>query len=166
MSSKPPYRSAFEILSDEEGSVTLGWVAEGVFHTRFTGGISAAIGMAYAARLRDLIAGVSSLIYFADSSMLSHYELLARSALARLLLENRRKFSALVMLTGSVGDTHAGAAFAAAVGDPITQLTDAREFEQCLLAVAPLAKQRLDPRMWERAPAANSAVSGAMSATK
>jgi hypothetical protein len=166
MSSKPPHRSAFEVLSDDHGSVTLGWVAEDVFYTRFSGGLSAPIGMAHAARLRDLLAGVSSLSYFADSSTLSHYELLARSAFARLILENRRKFSALVMLTWSAGATHAGDAFAAAVGEPITLLTDAREFEQRLLAVAPLAKQRLDPRMWERAPAANISVTSAMSASK
>jgi len=149
----PPHRSVFEVLSDAEGSVTLGWVAEDVFYTRFTGGLSATIGMAHAARLRDLLAGVSSLSYFVDSGTLSHYELLARSAFARLILENRRKFSELVMLTWSVGATHAGAAFATAVGEPITLLTEAREFEQRLVAVAPLAKQRLDPRMWEK-PAA------------
>ena len=150
MSSKPPYRSAFEVLSDDEGSVTHGWVAEAVFYTRFTGGLSATIGMAHAARLRDLLAGASALSYFVDSSTLIHYELLARSAFARLILENRRKFSELVMLTWSVGVMHAGSAFATAVGDPITLLTDPREFEQRLVAVAPLAKQRLDPRMWEK----------------
>jgi hypothetical protein len=166
MSSKPPHRSSFEVLSDDEGSVTLGWVAEDVFYTRFTGGLSANIGMAHAVCLRDLLAGVSSLSYFADSSTLSHYELLARSAFARLILENRRKFSALVMLTWSVGVAHSGEAFAAAVGEPITLLTEARDFEQRLLAVAPLAKQRLDPRMWERAPAANIAVTSSLSAFK
>jgi|GEM_PF-2700139 hypothetical protein len=166
MSPKHPYQSAFEVLSDDAGSVTLGWVADAVFYTRFTGGLSAPVGMAYAARLRDLLSGVSSLSYFADSSALSHYELLARSAFARLILENRRKFSELVMLTWSVGVTHDGAAFATAVGDPITLLTDAREFEQRLLAVAPLAKQRLDPRMWERSSVSKIAVASSMPAFK
>ncbi|HEX3852887.1 MAG TPA: hypothetical protein VHW01_18115 [Polyangiaceae bacterium] len=165
MSSKPPHRSAFEVLSDDEGSVTLGWVAEDVFYTRFTGGLSATIGMAHAARLRDLLAGVSSLSYFADSSALSHYELLARSAFARLILENRRKFSELVMLTWSVGVSHAGSAFATAVGDPITLLTDARDFEQRLVAAAPLAKQRLDPRMWEK-PSASAISASSMAVFK
>jgi hypothetical protein len=148
MSSKPPYQIGFEVLSDDEGSVTLGWVADDIFYTRFTGGLSATTGMAYAVRLRDLLSGVSSLSYFADAGTLSHYELLARSAFTRLILENRRKFSNLVMLTWSVGASQAGEAFAAAVGSPINLLTDARDFEQRLLAVAPLAKQRLDPRMW------------------
>jgi hypothetical protein len=156
-SNRPSQKVGFEVLSDGEGSVTLGWVADDVFYTRFTGGLSATTGMAYAARLRDLLAGVSSLSYFADSGTLSHYELLARSAFARLILENRRKFSSLVMLTWSVGESQAGAAFAAAVGNPIMLLTDAREFEQRLLAVAPLAKQRLDPRMWASNSTANLA---------
>jgi hypothetical protein len=138
----------FEVLSDEQGSVTLGWVADGVLYTRFTGGLSAEIGTAYVERLRDVLSRVASLTYFADSSSLSHYELLARSAFARLILENRRKFSALLMLTWSVGAGRAGEIFAAAVGDPIEVLSDEREFEQRLLASAPLAKQRLDPRMW------------------
>jgi hypothetical protein len=70
------------------------------------------------------------------------------------------------MLTWSVGVTHDGAAFATAVGDPITLLTDAREFEQRLLAVAPLAKQRLDPRMWERSSVSKIAVASSMTAYK
>lgn len=166
MSSSPPQSSRFEVMSDEGGSVTLGWVAEDVFYTRFTGGLSAPIGMAYAARLRELLAAVSSLRYFVDAGTLSHYELLARSALTRLILENRRKFSALVMLTWSVRVGLPGEAFAAAVGNPISLLTEASEFEQRLLAVAPLAKQRLDSRMWASDASFNVASMSATSAYK
>ena len=146
--------------------MTLGWVAENVFYSRFSGGLSASIGMAYAARLRELLDGVSSLCCFVDAGTLSHYELLARSAFARLILENRRKFSALVMLTWSVRAGLPGEAFAAAVGHPISLLTDASEFEQRLLAAAPLAKQRLDSRMWASNPALNVVGAAASSAYK
>jgi hypothetical protein len=156
MSSQRSQQTAFEVLSDDEGSLTLGWVAEDVLYTRVAGGLSSAVGMAHAARLRGLLAGVSSLRYFGDFSALSRYELLARSAFARLILENRRKFAGLVLLSGPASSALAGEAFAAAVGEPITRLTDAREFEQCLLLAAPLAKQRLDPRMWDKLPASSA----------
>jgi hypothetical protein len=147
---QPP---ALEILQDSEGSVTMGWVGDGVFYARFVDGLSAGVGMAHVKRLQELIGGVPSLSYFSDASGLNRYDLVARSAFARLVLENRRKFSALVMLTWSAGATPAAAAFVAAVGNPVTLLTDATEFDKLLVAAAPLARQRLDPRTWARAPA-------------
>jgi hypothetical protein len=59
-----------------------------------------------------------------------------------------------------------GEAFAAAVGNPISLLTEASEFEQRLLAVAPLAKQRLDSRMWASDASFNVASMSATSAYK
>jgi len=161
MSSPYADQTRLQVLSDDEGSVTLGWLARDVLYTRFSGGLSAAIGMAYAESFRELLSTVSSLSYFADSSELSYYEVLARSAFARLILESRRKFSALVMLTSSVGSAQAGQAIATAIGGPLNLLSDALEFEQCLLAVAPLAKQRLDSRLWERRSPSSSPVSSA-----
>jgi hypothetical protein len=150
------YPHALEVLSDDDGSLTMGWVGDGVFYARFTGGLSAQVGMAYVARLREILSAVSSLSYFSDASALNRYELIARSAFARLVLEHRRKFSALVMLTWPTGGTAASEAFAAALGDPIIVLSDALDFDKLLVSAAPLAKQRLDPRTWAKPPAWNA----------
>jgi len=145
-----------EILKDDEGSVTMGWVGDGTFHARFVGALSASLGTSYVARLREIVSTVSAIGYFSDARELTRYDLVARSAIARLVLENRRKFSAIVMLTWSGGITPAIRAFAESVGEPIVVLSDAGEFDKLLIAAAPLAKQRLDPRTWARAPLPNA----------
>jgi hypothetical protein len=144
--------AALEVLKDDEGSVTLGWVARGVFYSRFAGSLSVELGMAHVARLGESLLWASSMAYFSDASALFQYDLLARSAFTRLILENRRKFSRLVMLTWSTGVTSSAAAFAAAVGDSVTLLTAPTAFEKLLVAEAPLARQRIDLRPWVNEP--------------
>jgi hypothetical protein len=141
-------QAALEVLKDDEGSVTLGWVARGVFYSRFAGSLSAELGKAHVARLGESLLWASSLLYFSDASALYQYDLLARSAFTRLVLENRRKISRLVMLTWSTGVTPSATAFAAAVGDSVTLLTEPAVFEKLLVAEAPLARQRIDSRAW------------------
>ena len=96
----------------------MGWVGDGTFHARFVGGLSAGLGTGYIARLREILGTVSSVSYFSDARELTRYDLAARSAIARLVLDNRRKFSAIVMLTWSDGITPAIQAFAESVGEP------------------------------------------------
>ena len=134
----------------------MGWVGDGAFHARFVGALSARLGTNYVLRLREILSAVPAMGYFSDASELTRYDLVARSAIARLVLENRRKFSAIVMLTWSGGITPAMRAFAESVGEPITVLSDASEFDKLLVSAAPLAKQRLDPRTWPTAPAPNA----------
>jgi hypothetical protein len=145
-------QAPLEVLKDDEGSVTLGWVAHGVFYSRFAGALSAELGEAHVARLGESLRWASTLHYFSDASALSRYDLLARSAFTRLVLENRRKFSRLVMLTWSTGMTPSATAFAAAVGESVTLLTDPTVFERLLVAAAPLARQRIDNRPWVNEP--------------
>lgn len=152
MTAKYTPHAALEVLRDDEGSVTLGWVGRGVFYSRFVGSLSAELGNTHVARLGEGLLLASSLLYFSDASALYQYDLLARSAFTRLVLENRRKFSRLVMLTWSTGVTPSAAAFAAAVGDSVTLLTDSTAFETLLEAAAPLARQRIDLRPWVNEP--------------
>jgi len=151
--SRDSHQPALEVLKDEQGSVALGWVGPDVFYARFERGLSAKVGMAHVARLEEILRRVPSLKYFSDSSALTEYDLLARSAFVRLVLENRRKFSALVMLTWSAGVTPAAQAFAAAVGSPVVILADAVEFDKLLLQAAPFARHRLSANAWVKASA-------------
>jgi hypothetical protein len=144
----PGPKRPLEMLRDTEGAVILGWVGDGVFYTRLVGTLSAELGGMLAAQLRKVVAEVPSLLYFSDLSGLQTYDLLARSAVTRVLLANRRRFTDIVVLTWSQGVNAAERAFVAAIGDPISLFTDPTAFENRLLRAAPFAKQTLDPNTW------------------
>jgi hypothetical protein len=137
-----------EMLRDSEGAVIQGWVGEGVFYTRLVGALSAELGEMVASHLKKVIVEVPSLRYFSDASALRSYDLIARSALTRVILANRRRFADIVILTWSEGINAAEQALASAIGEPIAIVTDSEEFEKRLLRAAPLAKQTLDPKTW------------------
>jgi len=139
------------LVDDDYGSITRGWVATGVYYASFVNGLSAGLGLAHVALLQQILSQRDSLTYFADTSALVHHDLLARSALVRLLLANRRKFSEVVMLTSSGRVTAAAEAFTAAVRGAVTLVRDVNEFDTLLRRVAPLAKQVL-----ARKPGANT----------
>jgi hypothetical protein len=151
MTPRYPSPSALEVVSDNDGSVTRGWVANGVYYARFVDGLSAGLGLAHVARLREILSQVDSLMYFADARALAHYDLLARSAFVRLLLENRRRFPLVVILTWAGDVTAATEAFTAAVGSIVTLVREADEFEKLLSHVAPLANQMVAPNTWTKA---------------
>jgi hypothetical protein len=135
-----------ELISDEEGSVAIGWVAPGVLYARLTGGISADIGQAYAALILSFAESVDTLALFVDFSSITHYDLLARSAFVRTVLHNRRKFRTLTLLTFSQETTLAERTFVSAVGEPVDVLREPAEFEVRLLAAAPQARQLIAGR--------------------
>jgi hypothetical protein len=139
-----------QILSDQEGSVALGWLEEGVLYARFAGALSAPLGQRFAAQLRVLVGEASSVAYFSDGSLLTHYDLLARSAVTRVLLENRRKFSKIVLLVWVGGITASTRAFVSAIGEPVTLARDDAEFLTELRRVAPMAPARLASRTGAR----------------
>jgi hypothetical protein len=137
-----------ELLSDNDGSVVFGWVADGVLFTRFMGGLNAETGYIYATRLSSLVGPAQSIIFFCDSSELKNYDLLARSAFARVILSSRRKFTSLVMLTWAEGPSPTSRALAASLGEPIELLTSVNAFEARLARQAPLVSRKLDPKTW------------------
>ena len=132
-----------ETISDATGSIVVGWLAARVLYTKAIGAISDRLGASYATRLKALIEEDSELLYFSDAREMQQYDLLARSAFLRTVVANRRKFSALVMLTWA-GDTSPEAqAFSAALGDAVSFLDSADEFEARVLRAAPLARRVL-----------------------
>ena len=137
-----------EMLRDSEGAVILGWVGEGVFYTRFVGVLSAELGEMVASHLKAVVAEATSLRYFTDASALRTYDLLARSAITRVVLAYRRRFTEIVLLTWAEGINAAERVFADAIGEPIHVITDLADFETRLVRAAPLAKQTLDPKTW------------------
>lgn len=141
------------MVRDSEGAVLLGWVGEGVFYARFLGTLSAELGDVVASQLKRALAEVPVLRYFSDASELQSYDLLARSALTRVMLANRKRFGDIVILTWAEGINAAERGLAAAIGDPIVIVTDPVDFETRLVRAAPLAKQTLDPRNWTHAGA-------------
>jgi hypothetical protein len=136
----------FESLRDSEGSVMLGWIAKGVYYVRLVDGVSADLGMEHVRRLERELQTVPTLFYFTDVSSLRRYDMLARSAFLRLILQHRQKFSSLVALVGLGSASAATDALAAALGQVINLVHDPKKFDQLLVAVAPLARLLLDPR--------------------
>ena len=137
-------------MTDPEGSIVVGWVAPDVLYAKLSGGLSGRLGSAFAAKLRALVDGKTSIRYFIDSSALKHYDLLARSALIRVLLAKRRAFESFTMLTwaGEIGPGER--AFADALGKGVDIIASSDEFEAKLYRVAPTARQLLDPKTWVR----------------
>jgi len=150
-------QSSLELLSDNDGSVVFGWVADKVLFTRFQGGLNAETGYIYATRLSSLVGPAQSISFFCDSSELKNYDLLARSAFARVVLSSRRKFTSLVILTWADGPSPSSQALAATLGEPIEILTSVNAFEARLARQAPLVSRKLDPKTWVTVERANAA---------
>lgn len=126
-----------ELLLDDEGTVDLGWVASGVVFARFNKRLSADLGQRFATRLTSYVNEAPQLHYFADASLLSSYDLIARSALLRVFMEHRRKFVTLVTLTWSEGISEAARTLRDVIGEPFDLVTDKSEFEGRMLKAAP-----------------------------
>ena len=97
-----------DLMSDAEGSVLCGWVAPGIYYARFQGKLSAQLG-AFHIRALEAATDKGELIrYYCDSHALTSYDMLARSAFARLLLRKRKQFVDLVILNwnGAVYSRH------------------------------------------------------------
>lgn len=141
----PPNPSLLEVVSDEVGSIVVGWVAPGVLYARFSGDLTAALATRYALRLRRFVNEVTSLRYFVDTSSLERSELTARSTLARFIFENRKKFDSLVSLAWAADSTSDSSSLSVektlstALEDSVLLLTDAEDFLTRLMRAAPLA---------------------------
>jgi hypothetical protein len=141
-----------EVMTDTAGSIVFGWLAQNALYVRFTGGLSATLGSAFAVLFQGLLEGKTSVRFFNDGSGLKHYDLLARSAIMRVLLANRRSFESFTLLTwaGEIGP--AAQALVVALGEGVEILTSSEEFEARLLRYAPNARHKLDPKSWVRRP--------------
>jgi hypothetical protein len=125
-----------ERVSDEHGSVVLGWPHAGVFYAKFEGSISAAVGQRFARRFAALIGDNIRVRYFSDSSGVTSYEPPALAALASVMLSKRQRFDSIIALPwrGVMGAQ--AKAFADAFGC-LEYVTSALEFERRFRAALP-----------------------------
>jgi hypothetical protein len=148
------YSAPLELITDATGSVTFGWVNDGVYYARFSRCLSARLGEAFAARLRTVAQGAVSLSYFGDARALESYDLLARSAFVRVVVEQRRKFESITLLSWVGIEVSQG--LVSALGDNVLVTKDPIDFEARMLAAAPRARHKLgakpDPRQFSRWP--------------
>jgi hypothetical protein len=135
------YSAPLELLTDVSGSITFGWVDEGVCYARFTRTLSARLGEAFVSRLRQALPATGSIKYFADLRALESYDLLARSAFVRVVTEQRRKFEQIQLLPWAGADR--SAAYLKVLGDALLVARDEIEFEARLMAAAPRARAKL-----------------------
>ena len=135
------YSAPLELLTDISGSITFGWADEGVYYARFTRCLSARLGSAFAARLREAISAGGALKYFADGRALESYDLLARNAFVRVVTEHPGKFEQINILAWADGEV--SQADLSLLGDAAVLARDEIDFEARLLAVAPRARSKL-----------------------
>jgi hypothetical protein len=149
------HSAPLELITDATGSVTFGWIDDGVYFARFSRCLSARLGEAFAARLRVATQSCATFKYFGDARGLESYDLLARSAFLRVVAEQRRKFESITLLSWAAAEL--SPAFVATLGDNVLVLKDAIDFEARLMATAPRARHKLgvtppEPRQRSRWP--------------
>jgi hypothetical protein len=135
-----------ETLTAPEGSITVGWVGEGVLYARFQGDLYSSLGVAYAARLEQLLGDAKQVRSFVDASALKTYDLLARSAIVRVLLAHRSRFVSISLLNWDDASRQSAATPLTGLGDLLDVSRDPVEFHGRLLRAAPFASHRLNPR--------------------
>jgi hypothetical protein len=125
-----------ERVSDEHGSVVLGWPHAGVFYAKFERSISAGVGQRFARRFAVLIGDNIRVRYFSDSSGVTSYEPAALAALSSVMLSKRQRFDSIIVLPwrGVMGAP--AKAFADAFGC-LEYVPSALEFEQRFRAALP-----------------------------
>lgn len=136
-----PYSVPLELLADAAGSVTFGWADEGVYYARFSRSLSSRLAETFADRLSTGLTGASRVSYFADARELESYELLARSAILRVLKEHRDKLEHIDLLWW--GGSAPNEVIRAELGDVLHVTLDAEDFEARLCARAPDARTKL-----------------------
>lgn len=135
-----------QVLTDSHGSVTLGFIRDGVLYARLAGALSAELGTAHARCFESLVSGIPRLRYYADASRVTSYDLLARSALVRVLLAHRRRFTSVVVLTWAEGTSSVTRTLAETFGENMHVSTERAEFDSMLRHVAPEANGMLHQR--------------------
>jgi hypothetical protein len=131
------FSAELRVLEDWSGSVEYGLPAPQVVYARFSGALSAGLGLSFVHELERLARSQPCLAYFSDARALTAYDLIARTRFQRLLMAERSRFSSVLMLTWASGIGPAARAFAAALGEGAEVLADVGEFERRLALAAP-----------------------------
>jgi hypothetical protein len=125
-----------ERVSDEHGSVVLGWAHAGVFYAKFEGSITAGVAQRFARRFAALIGDTIRVRYFGDSSGVTSYEPPALGAISSVMLSKRQRFDSIVVRPWQGVMGAPANAFADAFGC-LEYVTSGLEFERRFRAALP-----------------------------
>ncbi|MGC4093749.1 MAG: hypothetical protein QM756_38780 [Polyangiaceae bacterium] len=139
-----------ESLADDQGTVTIGCVGNGVLYAGYEGMLSARLGEQVAEQVERFASASASLQFFVDASALTQYDMVARSAFVRVVLAHRRRFAALLMLNWTSTISPAGRALVTLLGEPSEIVSDPDEFQHRIAQAAPHARQMLAQRLGYR----------------
>jgi hypothetical protein len=131
-----------EHVRDGQGSVILGWVAPRVLFARFERTISAHLGAQFSVRFARLMSESIGVRYFADSSAVASYDLLALTAIGDAVLSRRQHFKLIIARPWS-GPVGAMARTFADTFGSLQYVSTAAEFNAHLAAAAPEALGRI-----------------------
>jgi hypothetical protein len=125
-----------ERVSDEHGSVVLGWAHAGVFYAKFERSITAGVAQRFARRFAALIGDSIRVRYFGDSSGVTSYEPQAMTAISSVMLSKRQRFDSIVVRPWKGVMGAPANSFADAFGC-LEYVTSALEFERRFCAAVP-----------------------------
>ncbi len=128
----------FDHLTNGHGSVVLGWVDHCVMYARFEGSVCADLAAQFTAAFMIRITNLEAVRYFADSSALASYDMVAMAAVLDSMLAKRRQFKLVTVLPWQGSLSGQAERFAAAFGCFEFAQT-AASFNARLEAAAPLA---------------------------
>lgn len=130
-----------ESLADADGSVRVGWVAEGVLWSGFEGLLPDALCEQFATRLDELMSSRPLLSYFHDGSRLKSYDLRARATVGRVLDKHQQRFITARILSWEGNISPPGQAILQSLGGRVKMDWDRHSFERELARAAPAARQ-------------------------
>lgn len=150
-----------EVLSDREGAVVFGWVAEDVHYAQVIEKWSSSLGMRYASRLERQLERRSSIRIFMDCSGVDTYDLCARNACQRVLVAQRQRIASIALLARTRIVQLGAQALAAHLPQGMLQVTiDRAEFVAQLDGIAPLARRYVtNPVAWVEAASSSPPLS-------
>lgn len=134
-----------ERLSDSEGTVLIGWVAAGVLYARFEKTVSEALATRFAERFTSLMGDCQNVVYFADSSSVTCYELRAAAVVVDVTLAKRGQIHSMVARPWAGGMGHKAQDYADSFGS-VEYVTTAAELDARLREAAPNAQLSFLPR--------------------
>lgn len=141
-------REQLHVMRLDGGEAVFGWLATGVFYTRFQGALSGSLGVRVSSHLDTLLARADGCRYFSDCSGASTYDFAARNSLVRVLFNRRKQFESFVVLATGGVTLLAARAVAPMFGAAMTVYDDPRAFQAELQRAVPLVSHKLDPKGW------------------
>jgi hypothetical protein len=146
-----------EVLSDRDGAIVFGWVAQDVLYAQMIEHLQAALGMRYATRLEQHLVSRSSAKLYIDCSGLETYEFPARAAIGRVLLTHRKRVASVSVLVRSRVVELGMHALGTTLGGLMAISNVRADFVATLDRAAPLARRYVqNPRAW--VPAVTSVI--------